>query len=168
LKLINIKVLIKTVILTLLLTGGSSFEATILLPHKNGSVEILTILEICFGAGLLGGAVILLRHWDWLRFVPKSGPSRIYFEVVYSILFTWSVMCYSWGEAFRGALFPPPSDLTLQIRDLLTLCAVPPIVGMSADLLIAKWPAKQYQELARAAGLVLIALVIMVVGAYFV
>jgi hypothetical protein len=148
--------------------AGFSFAASILLPQKNGTVEILVALKTGLGVGLLSTAAFLLRRWNWLCFIPKSGSSRVYFEVVYGILLTWAIMCFFWGEAFRGAVFPPPSEATLQIRTLLTLCAVPPIVGMSVDLLIAKWPAKQYKELARATGLVLIAFVIMVVGVYFV
>jgi hypothetical protein len=53
LELTNIRVLIKGVTLALLLMAGFSFTASILLPQKNGTVEILVVLETCFGVGLL-------------------------------------------------------------------------------------------------------------------
>jgi len=163
----NLKILAKAIqvlsVVLLLLGGFSRLAELILPPPVHGSIQ-----DVALGAVLLVIAVALLRHWNWSRFVSKSKTSRVYFEFVYSILLTWFLTCASWEEAFRGALFPSPTEVTLQIRDLLTLCAVPPVVGMSVDLLIAKWPAKQYRELARATGLVMIAFVIMVVGVYFV
>ncbi len=161
----NIRAFFKVLLIVLLLSGGFSFFATVLLPQKDGAIGIL---RMGLGLGLLAVAFILLRHWNWARFLPKSKTSRVYLGVVYGILLTWFVTCFAWGEAFRGSVFVPPRVDILQVRDLLTLCAMPALAGMSVDLLIAKWPEKQYQPVARAAGLVLLALFILVVGGYLV
>jgi hypothetical protein len=167
-QLVFFKIWIKLFVLFLLIGGGFSYIVRILLPQQNGAIEIRTILEICFGVGLIGISVILLRHWNWLRVIPNSGLGRIYFGFVYGILLTWSITCYSWGQSFRGSLFPLPYEVTSQITQLLTLCAMPPIAGMSIDLLIAKWTEKRYQQNVRTIGLILMAVFIMVVGIYLV
>ncbi len=162
----NIRAFVKILLIVLLLQAGSSFFATMLLPQKDDAIGIL---RMGFGLGLLAVAFILLRHWNWARFLPKSITSRVYLGVVYGILLTWFVTCFAWGEAFRRIVFLPSRiDILLQVRDLLTLCAMPAVAGMSVDLLIARWPEKQYQPVARAAGLVLLAFFILVVGVHFV
>lgn len=163
----NLKILAKAFqvlsIVLLLLGGFGRLTKLILPPPIRGSIQ-----DAALGLVLVAIAVALLRHWNGLRFIPRSKTSRVYFEVVYSILVAWFIICLSWNSALGDPWFPFYSDLTLQVRNALILCSVPPLAGMSVDLLIAKWPGKQYKELARATGLVLVAAVIMVVGVYFV
>jgi hypothetical protein len=163
----NLKILAKAfqvMSVVLFLLGGFGRLAKLVLPPPiHGSIQ-----DAALGVVLVAIAAALLQHWNWLRFIPRSKTSRVYFEVVYSILLAWFITCSSWEDAFRDPWFPFLSDLTLQVRHALMLCSVPPLVGMSVDLLIAKWPEKHYKELARATGLVLVAAVIMIVGVYFV
>ncbi len=88
----------------------------------------------------------------------------MYFEVVYGILLTWFVTCSSWEDAFRGVLSPLPSEITWQVGQLLMLDSVPPLVGISIDLLIAKWLDRQYRPMAILASGVLISYAIVIVG----
>ncbi len=45
-----------------------------------------------------------------------------------------------------------PLSLRLQVQDLLTLLWLPPLMGMSVDLLVARWADARYKSTIRTVG----------------
>ena len=93
------------------------------------------------------------------KWFPTAKAARIYFVLVYGILFPWFAICFIWGGIFKG--WPvSPLWLSLQIQDLLNLLLLPPLVGMGIDLLIARWADERYRPTIRRLG----GIVILIAG----
>ncbi len=81
----------------------------------------------------------------------NSRLARVYFVIVYGILLPWFAICFIWGEVIKGEGISP-LWLRLQMRDLLGLLWLPPLMGMSVDLLTARWADARYKSTIRKVG----------------
>ncbi len=131
-----------------LLWVGLMFVGYLLPPFH---YELEKTLIACLGVILIWFAITLLRRTD-LHWLPQSGLKRLYFLTVYGTLFTWFITCSVWSESIRGFFAPPPSLLTVRVREYLNIYSLPPIVGMGADLLASLWLEKRYWLYSRALG----------------
>lgn len=136
----------------ILLWAGLVFAGYLLPPFH---YELNRILMTCLGVLLVWFAITLLRRVD-LQWLPRSGLRRLYFLGTYGILFTWLITCLVWSESIRGFFAPPPSLLTVTLREYLDIYALPPLIGIGVDLLASLWLDKRYRSYSRSLGFVIL------------
>ncbi len=80
-----------------------------------------------------------------LEWLPKSNSARVYFVIVYGLLFPWFAISFFWGEVVKGWLISP-IELQVRVRYLLGLLWLPPLTGMGVDLCMARWTDVPYRS----------------------
>lgn len=155
--------LIRGLVVVLLLAGLENLGY--ILPFHSG---LAAALKVCLGVVLIGFAIVLGRReesglWGW---IPRTGIAHVYFITTYGILLTWVITCVIWQDSL-GDTISASEEFLSKSRHLLTLCFIPPLVGIGVDLLISRWIDTRHKRITRSVGVLALAFVVFVLSLSF-